>query len=192
MNEKTKPNIFARATKELSQDGFFAWLLEWANPDNKQYDKKLNACTQDFVKYLINKELEIKSVETFLQWEKIDICTYVNDKYLIIIEDKTFSGDNNPLESYKKKAENWCNMNKIELICIYLRTGTEKSPRKNIEEKGFRYIDRNDLIKFFGNPKYKKIKNDIYLDFIKNLENTLPRRKNKLNEIPLKKMFGIS
>jgi len=192
MNEKTKPNLFAIATKELSQDGFLAWLLKWANPNNKQYDKSLNACAQDFVKYLIKKDLEIESVDVCFQWKKIDICAYVNDKYLIIIEDKTFSGDNNPLESYKKKAENLCNMNKIEPICIYLRTGTEKSPQKSIEEKGFRYISRGDLIKFFEKPEYKKIKNDIYLDFIKNLENTFPQRKNKLEEILLEKMLGIS
>ncbi len=27
----SKPNLFQIATKELSQDGFFTWLIQWAD-----------------------------------------------------------------------------------------------------------------------------------------------------------------
>jgi hypothetical protein len=29
----SKPNIFKISTKELSQDGFFTWLILWAKPE---------------------------------------------------------------------------------------------------------------------------------------------------------------
>jgi len=31
-----KPIIFSIAMKELSQDGFFTWLLQWADNSNEQ------------------------------------------------------------------------------------------------------------------------------------------------------------
>jgi hypothetical protein len=55
-----KPNIFEIATKELTQDGFITWLLQWADPDNKKHDEKLNACAIGFVKFLIHKSLDEK------------------------------------------------------------------------------------------------------------------------------------
>jgi hypothetical protein len=166
-----KPNLFEISTKELSQDAFFTWLLHWASPGNRQYDEKLNACAVDFVKFLANKDLEITKAETNRQWKNIDICVDVNDKYLIIIEDKTFTGEHsNQLERYKKDAEDWCRENGRELICIYLKTGTEsKSSIYNVESKGFRHINRCDLINFFKN--HSDIENNIYVDFIERITN---------------------
>jgi hypothetical protein len=45
-----KPNIFRLATKELSQDGFFTWLLKWAHNDHSQHDQQLNETAKDFVR----------------------------------------------------------------------------------------------------------------------------------------------
>lgn len=45
-----KPNIFRLATKELSQDGFFTWLLQWADNNHKQHDQNLNETAKDFGK----------------------------------------------------------------------------------------------------------------------------------------------
>ena len=46
----SRPNIFKIATKELSQDGFFTWLLKWADPT---YNTDLHDCAQKFVELLV-------------------------------------------------------------------------------------------------------------------------------------------
>jgi hypothetical protein len=165
-----KPNIFEIATKELTQDGFFTWLLQWADPSNKKYDEILNKCATEFVKLLMQKKIdidfELTKVTTGRQWENIDIRAEVNDKYLIIIEDKTFTKEHSEqLKAYKKTAVDWCNENKYEEpICIYLKTGSESKSSLNIvSEKGYAVVSRGELISFFD--KYK-IKNDIFNDFI--------------------------
>jgi hypothetical protein len=166
-----KPNIFEIATKELTQDGFITWLLQWANPDNEEHDKKLNACAIGFVKFLIEKDLEITSVKTGRQWDYIDIWAIINNKYLIIIEDKTDTGEHsNQLERYKETAMNWNEGKDLEMVYIYLKTGTEAtSSIEKIKGKEFRYISRRDLIEFFKN--YNDIKNHIYIDFIEKITN---------------------
>jgi hypothetical protein len=170
-----KPNIFEIATKELTQDGFITWLLQWANQDNKKYDEKLNACAASFVKFLINthfdENLEITSVEAGRQRDNIDIWAKINDKYLIIIEDKIFTSEHsNQLERYKKVAMDWYKEKDLKMVYIYLKTMTEaKSSIDNIKSKGFKYISRSDLIDFFKN--YSDIENDIYIDFTEKITN---------------------
>ncbi len=102
-----KPNIFSIATKELSQDGFFTWLLKWAAPENEKRNSKLFKCAQNFIKLLLsthNVEInEITEVDVRPQWKNIDIWAKINNEYLIIIEDKTFTVEHsNQLEKYKK------------------------------------------------------------------------------------------
>ena len=92
-----KPNIFSIATKELSQDGFFTWLLQWADSSNNHFDPLLCNTAQEFVKALIQKQhdisnLKIESVKAWRQWEKIHIIAEINDDFAIIIEDKTNKG----------------------------------------------------------------------------------------------------
>ena len=169
-----KPNIFEISTKELTQDGFITWLLKWADPSNKKYDEKLNQCAIDFIKYLIKEQLkediEIIKVEADRQWENIDIWADVNEKYFIIIENKTYTNEHsNQLEKYKEVSLDWCKENKRKLICIYLKTGSEaKSSLGVIKEKGFLIVGRKELITFFQNYS---IKNDIYNDFYSKIIN---------------------
>jgi hypothetical protein len=169
-----KPNIFEISTKELSQDGFFTWLLQWADPSNAKYNDKLNKCANAFVKLLlknnIHEDIEIKKVEAGRQWEKIDIWVNINDKYLIIIEDKTSTGEHSyQLERYKATAIDWCKENNYEQpICIYLKTGSEaQSSLNTIAERGYSIISRSDLLDIF---KSFKIDNDIYNDFIERIK----------------------
>jgi len=169
-----KPNIFEISTKELTQDGFFTWLLQWADPSNKQHDEKLCNCAMDFVKLLIKKQyeddFELLKVEAGRQWENIDIWADINEEYFIIIEDKIFTGEHSDqLERYKQISIEWCNENKRKLVCIYLKTGTEaKSSLKIISEKGFVIVGRYELINFLKNYN---IKNDIFIDFLEKINN---------------------
>jgi hypothetical protein len=169
-----KPNIFEISTKELTQDGFITWLLKWADPQNEQYDKKLHDCGVNFVKYLLKKQISediiMKKVEADRQWANIDIWADINEKYFIIIEDKTFTSEHsNQLETYKKVSQDWCDKNNRKLVCIYLKTGTEAlSSLKIISEKGFSIVGRSDLIEYF---KHYSISNEIYIDFVEKITN---------------------
>ena len=103
-----KPNIFRLATKELSQDAFFTWLLQWADKKHIQFDPQLNEIAQDFVRLLIGQSVDyqINKVEAGRQWNNIDIWAEINDEYFIGIEDKTNTGEHfEQLERYKKIAE---------------------------------------------------------------------------------------
>ena len=166
-----RPNIFEIATKELSQDAFITWLLKWADDSYKDTDEDLHQCGKEFISPLIKKQNpnfseSINKVEAKRQKEKIDVWAEVNDKYLIIIEDKTNSRDHSKqLEKYKEIAEKWCQENNKEKpICIYLKTGNEcEANLKKIKEKGYSIFSRKDFIDLFN--KFEQIKNNIFVDF---------------------------
>ena len=42
-SEQMTPNLFDYATKELSQDAFFCWLLAWADEECRDADSTLHA-----------------------------------------------------------------------------------------------------------------------------------------------------
>lgn len=171
-----KPNIFDIATKELNQDAFITWLLKFADPKFQSVNQKLNTCGKTFVSQLIKKQNitfnePIQKVEAGRQWENIDVWAEVNDKYLIIIEDKTTSTHHsNQLSRYKENAEKWCkNNNYEEPICIYLKTGNESQSRlSQIEKNGYAIFSRLDFINLIN--EFKDITNDIFIDFYERLQ----------------------
>jgi hypothetical protein len=172
LKKTMKPNIFDISTKELSQDAFLTWLILWADKEATQYDNELHKCGINFVKELILKEIpsfsdEIISVRAGRQWENIDVWAEVNDKYLIIIEDKTYSGQHSgQLMRYKSTAEKWCNNQNpkyLPPVCIYLKTGNESQQSLNkVTEEGFKIYNRQEFIDLLNNHN---LKNDIYNDF---------------------------
>ena len=62
-----KPNLFNYATSELSQDAFLAWLIQWADKDNKKNDSYLNACAVSFVQELLGNESNLLSLIAILR-----------------------------------------------------------------------------------------------------------------------------
>jgi hypothetical protein len=170
-----KPNIFEIATKELHQDAFITWLLQYADDKYKSSDILMNECGKDFVSELIRKHIpefneEITKVEAGRQWENIDVWAEVNDKYLIIIEDKINTiHHSNQLYRYKTIAEEWCtkhNYNKP--ICIYLKTRNESQETlTKAKKEGFEIFNRQDFTGILS--KHEKSDNDIFKDFYQRL-----------------------
>lgn len=171
-----RPNIFDIATKELHQDAFITWLLKFADNKYADSDSDLNNCAKKFVEQLIQKQFQnfnesIIKVEAGRQWDNIDVWAEINDKYLIIIEDKTVSSyHSGQLGRYKEHAQNWCDNNHYErLICIYLKTGNESlAALSKVEEQGFSVFSRVDFINLLND--FKIIENDIFIDFYQRLE----------------------
>lgn len=165
-----KPNIFRLATKELSQDGFFTWLLQWADNDCKHYDQQLNETAKDFVRLLLGKtaDYSIDKVEAGRQWNNIDIWAEINDEYFIGIEDKANTGEHSEqLERYKQVATEHYKEKNHKLVFVYLKTGNESSSTlKKIIEKGYSTIDRKTVLSVLNK---REVHNEIFKDFVEYL-----------------------
>lgn len=173
------PNIFNYATSELSQDAFILWLLDWANPQNAEFDSALCCIAQDFIRLLLNKkELQISSVKCKKQENHIDVFAIINEKYALIVEDKTNTTEhgNQILRYYE-----WVNKEKkysnLDIHCIYYKTGNESAAKlkrlaKKYEEEfkseHFSIITREKVLALFTNCSTK---NAIFTDYVAHIQN---------------------
>jgi hypothetical protein len=161
-----KPNIFALATKELSQDAFFTWLLQWADEGQTQYDQQLNETAQDFVRLLLGQspDFQVNKVIAGRQWNKIDIWAEVNDGYFIGIEDKTNTCEHSEqLERYKEIVMTHFKDKKHQPAFVYLKTGNESLVTlEEIKKKGYSTIDRSAILSILNK---RQITNEIFNDF---------------------------
>lgn len=170
------PNLFDYATRELSQDAFITWLLQWADPKYKATDGQLHLCAQAFVRLLCNEQesFAITSIKSGRQWKNIDVWAEINDEILLAIEDKTHTGEHSSqLERYKADVETWCSDaergKQWTSRLVYLKTGDEASGfTEDIRKKGWCTIGRRKLLDFFR--KYAEITNAIFTDFREHLE----------------------
>jgi hypothetical protein len=161
-----KPNIFSIATKELSQDGFFTWLLQWADSNYSQHNQPLNELAKDFARLLLGKtpDYQINKAEAGRQWNNIDIWAEINDEYFIGIEDKTNTSEHSEqLERYKQIAMDYYKDKKHKLVFVYLKSGNESlSTLKKISEKGYSIINRKAILSVLNKHP---VSNDIFNDF---------------------------
>ncbi|WP_439582037.1 PD-(D/E)XK nuclease family protein [Dyadobacter bucti] len=167
MKENQTPNIFRLATKELSQDGFFAWLLQWADQDNEHINSELNRTAQDFVRRLIGQtdNYAVTTVVAGRQWHNIDVWAEVNGEYFICIEDKTNTGrHSNQLARYKKLVEDEYDGKPHTLKFIYLKTGNESLSSLGLikSQEGYMIIDREMVLEILNT---RQVNNDIFNDF---------------------------
>jgi len=175
MSEKIKrPNIFKVSTKELSQDAFITWLLQWSSPECAELDPVLHSCGRNFLSLVMDTndadEKKIKLVTAGRQWENVDVWAEVfysdGSKTLVVIEDKTFSGEHSDqLIRYKKQAEEYCFKEGFNLICCYFKIGSE--PLRDLEaikQKGFHIITRKQIISCL--ERYRDAEHSILRDFI--------------------------
>lgn len=173
-----KPNLFKIATKELSQDAFITWLLQWADPSFKIYNEQLHLLGRQFVNLVIDEkyniyESELTNIEAGRQWENIDVWAelYFSDgkKIFLILEDKVFAGlAEHQLPKYKSISEMYCTENSLSLSCAFLKTGSEPLRELNaIKELGFKIVTRKDLLSLF---KSSNCDNTIVLDYKEHLQ----------------------
>ena len=101
-----RPNLFHYGRKELSQDAIICWLLDWANEHFAKVDQHLHDCGQKFAQALFAKHDKpgperIETVTLGMQVQSIDVLAWINEKYAILIEDKTDAGvHGNQLKRY--------------------------------------------------------------------------------------------
>ena len=172
-----KPNLFKFATSELSQDAFILWLLEWANPKCATEDKALHETAQEFVRLLLeNKDLEILSVNCKKQEHHIDVFAIVNEKYAIIIEDKTDTSEhNNQLERYEKWVTEQKEYSALETHIVYYKRGNESYFRLNkmtdkYALKRFTILTRKDVLEVLTKCTTNNLIFCDYVEYIQDIQ----------------------
>ena len=143
------PNLFNYATSELSQDAFLCWLLQWGDADYQAVNEPLHKLGKAFVNLLLNEsdeksENKFSKISIRLQEEKIDILCEIDDKHLIVIEDKVGSKEHDgQLQRYKKYAEKKYPERTLHLI--YLQTEDQGDYSAAVNE-GYLVIKRPELL----------------------------------------------
>ena len=172
-----KPSIFKYATSELSQDAIICYILEWAKIENKKENKQLHNLAINFIDSLfekfvnIKKPLKYEKIDIKKQYKNIDVLCIINDKYSIIIEDKTNTKNHsNQLKRYFDKVK--VNFSDTEILPIYFKTG-DQSNYENVIENGYKLYLREDFLKVL---KLHITNNDIlddYTNYLQDIDNSI-------------------
>ena len=97
------------------------------------------------------------------QYKNIDVLVTVNDKYKIIIEDKTYTNvHDNQLVRYKERILD--EFKKYHLACVYFKTGFEGN-RDEIEKAGYQMFDLGHILNIMENFK-DKTENEIFHNYL--------------------------
>lgn len=174
LSEFSSPNIFAFATSELSQDAFFAWLIKWADYKYYKCNPALNSVAQEFIKSCIGEDwCNFSKVEVGRQRDGIDIWAMIDEKILIVIEDKVNAVEHSDqLNRYKQKSKEWYPDKDIELKFVYLKTGNEPLGNiKSINDKGYKVLTRPKLIDIFSKHAVQDDIFNAFFEHIVHLEN---------------------
>ena len=167
-------NIFHWATKELTQDAFLCWMIQWASEGNFYVNPSLHQIGKKFLETLISKFVPSFTlpkgsiIKIFKQLYRIDIVvkieTYLGD-YVILIEDKVHADIYNNLDDYLsflKKDENFHHC--IGFFPILIKTGDQASYHKALYAN-FKTFLRKDFLDFLVyNDQYRShpVLNDFY------------------------------
>ena len=176
---KNVPNLFSYATKELSQDAVICWLIEWSAHDS---DSELARLGRDFVESLLNHKRDGKAnlkggpleVEIHQQDNGIDVLARINNKRVLLIEDKTGSDPHgDQLERYRNAAlsgkTNLKDISEEDLFAIYFKTGNQSQETERVIENGsdYKVFNRTDFLYVLSGYSGD---NAILSDFKKHLE----------------------
>lgn len=165
MKQIKKPNLFKYGTSELTHDAILAWCLAWGN----HKDEGLYGLSKDFIKLLIDQEIELEKVDIFQQKHYIDILVLVNDEILIVIEDKIDTGaSDGQLNTYKGVVKEEYPTHKK--FYNYITVGDEDS-YLYIEKEGYKVIERDDLLAILKDYKDKNQILTDYYDYLLEIEN---------------------
>lgn len=145
-----RPNLFAYATSELSQDAFICWLLSWASPKFKKTEKDLHECAINLIRGLLDKHKisipsKIEQVEVRKQDNNIDVLCIINGNYTILIEDKTGTkSHSNQLTRYLEDVKGR-DFEENTIIPIYFKT-EDQANYSSVVKNGYQPFLRGDFL----------------------------------------------
>ena len=158
-------NIFDYATKELSQDAFICWVLNWIKyPKSRLFDLAKDLFIL-FGEESVNPDQEI-TIKTQVLNADI-VVTLHGDRRIIIIEDKTYTSEHDDqIKKYKDRLSNYDNQKLLDIkpdekiddiVTIYFKTGfyydddqlMKVNKRADICIDGYQFL--KTLEKYYGN-----------------------------------------
>jgi PD-(D/E)XK nuclease superfamily len=166
------PNLFQFATSELSQDAFLCWLLAWSQDLYKSVDRPLHEAAVHFVKEIFKLHRlplpNIKTIEIKRQFKSLDILAIINDTYVILIEDKTFTKNHSDqLMRYRQSVKSV--YPKHIQLPIYYKI-TDQSHYRSVERAGYIPFKRKGMLDVLKNGKDNGVENTIFLDYYHHLK----------------------
>ncbi|WP_428236541.1 PD-(D/E)XK nuclease family protein [Gracilimonas sp.] len=162
-----KPNIFSFGTTELTQDAMIAWLVAWADPIYKESESALHHLGKSIVEdiFFVSgvKISELRSVKVQTQFKKIDVYVIINDKYHIIIEDKTF-GDTSEvqIERYVNKLKKE-GIDALNILPIYYKTRDQAITKQDGEMHPI--LTRQEMLKLINESLKNGLSHDLVLEY---------------------------
>ena len=182
--EREENRLFKFATKELSQDAFISWCINWFNykedvKGNKNKEKLCKMSEEILNKILSSKKISVKDigkVDIVRQFENIDILVIVTlknlEQYLIIIEDKVSASLSNhqrkdlyvtklikALENNKEKQYllSLSNFNKDNIIPVFWKTSEWSEKKEDLKKELEKNIGK-EVICINGNDTLEMLK----------------------------------
>jgi len=164
----TRPNLFANAKSELTQDAVLCWLLSWADSSNAELDPDLHLTGRDLLAALLGAHgHEAPGPETSVRAERqvkrIDVVAWIGDEYILGIEDKTTTGPHsNQLERYRVALETMSKGRTV--VPVYVKTG-ERNEDEHVRSRGWEVFGRAQLLDVLRRAADRGVKNDIVSEF---------------------------
>ena len=181
-------NMFKYATKELSQDAFICWLVNYINTDEEEY----KGVAKDFIELIAEKIGNVKfkeyiksndyKVEIKHQYKNIDILLKIN-KFYIIIEDKIKTIEHD--DQINKYTYSLLNGGIKEVgdfnifTCYYKIYDEYKSKYKFVNA----IITRKDMINLLEKTKNRNLIMEDYYKYLKEIEEYSRQRNVTANKI---------
>lgn len=178
---KDKNNLFKYATKELSQDAFLCWSINWLNESEEH---PLYNYGKEMLDLFLgeNKQEQYYDVQIYRQYEKIDVLVMFKDclekQYALIIEDKTNTSERkNQLSDYKQKLIDKDGLKDETIYLSYVKTGIMYDKDMRIIDKGATVVDLEKLFEVVA--RYEgQAKSEILSDFYEYIKSIRDDRNN--------------
>ena len=177
-----RPNLFSFATSELSQDAFICWLLSWSSPENKNVDNKLHKCAISFINALFDKHdkiapHEIKKVEVKKQYYNIDVVCFINDKYVLLIEDKIGTENHtNQLNRYFEEVKR--NYMEEYILPTYYKT-EDQGDYSEVLKARYKIFQRADILNLLNEYDGENTIIIDYREYLQSISNAVESYRNK-------------
>jgi len=155
-------NLFRYATKELSQDALFCWLINWINyPESTQYPVGVATLNLFLGK---NKPDTYFNVQVKRQYKKIDVLILFNDRYALIIEDKTNTSEHGEqIARYRDLMKD--EYPDKQIMTAYIKTGIIYDEDARIIHKADTVVTLEDLLATLE-PYKESAQSDILRNYV--------------------------
>jgi hypothetical protein len=164
MNDTSmEPNLFGFAPSELSQDAVLCWLMSWADSKYQSVNGELQETGVRLLKLIFRKHgLSYRSeysVNVRRQLDHADLVAEIEDKYLVLIEDKTKTNHHGDqlcryIQIMSKKYSD------RKVLPVFLKT-EDQCDFADIESCGYCICNRSDVLSCIWPNKDIRINSDV-------------------------------